>query len=356
MFSPIRVLVVDDSALVRQLLTKALSLDPRIEIVGTAKDGVEAIEKTLELAPDVVTLDIEMPELSGLEALPHLAKRSDARVIVLSCIDDPETTYQALSNGAVDFISKPEGGFASSLSDLTDHLVKKIKVAYRIEPEVVRRAQEAVVDYKMSAPPSAVRTSELSKLVVIASSTGGPPALESVFAGLSADLPAAYLLVQHLPAGFGDSLARRLSRVTDIKMVQAVDGMRIDPGHAYIAPHGRHMRVYAVEGSAPRISLDDGPLIHGVRPSADPLMRSAVDEFGPVVGVVLTGMGRDGVQGLDAVRRSGGETIAQDEETSVVWGMPGAAVAAGVVDMVVPLHRISAEVRRAIRGGVASSA
>lgn len=358
--STIKVLIVDDSALIRQMLMRALSVDPRIDVVGTAKTGVEAIEKALALAPDVITLDVEMPEMTGIEALPHILRSTRARVVMLSSIDDPDTTYHALSLGAVDFIAKPKAGFASSLSELSELMLKKIKTAYRINPD--RRITEHVppgertstqVVERAPAPhtiASAPRV--LRKVVAIAASTGGPPALEAVFSGLSADLPSAYLVVQHLPAGFTASLAKRLGKVTDIRIVEGAQDMTIEAGTAYIAPHGTHM---IVEGSRhPRIHLVEGPSIHGVKPAADPLLQSVAVVFGSrSVGVVLTGMGSDGASGLKDVHAVGGETIVQDEDTSVVWGMPGAASKLGVVDRVVPLPRIAAEVRRAVREEVA---
>lgn len=351
----IRVLVVDDSALIRQMLTRALGQDPRIEVVGTARTGTEAIERAIDLEPDVITLDIEMPELSGLEALPFLVKRTQARVIMLSSLDSTEVTYQALSAGAVDFMTKPKGGFASSLTELSEVLLKKIRVASRVDP--AKRAPESRVaagEDDDEGPPSgespAPPARELERLVVIAASTGGPPALEHVMAGLGPDLPAAYMIVQHLPSGFTSSFARRLDKASGLAVNEAADGMVVRPGNAYVAPHGAHMLVEQGSVIAPRIRLDAGPSIHGVRPAADPLFHSAADLMGEsVVGVVLTGMGSDGAAGLSAVRARGGETIVQDEATSVVWGMPGAAVRQGAAKHVVPLRMVAAEIRRAVR-------
>ena len=351
MRSTIKVLVVDDSALTRQLLTRALSVDPSIEIVGSAKTGVEAIEKSHQLRPDVVTLDVEMPELTGIEALPHIIRTTPARVVMLSAIDDPDTTYQALSMGATDFIVKPHEGFASSLAELSEVLLKQIKTAYRVLPERRRVVKVPREDRtrRLGGPGKSRNATSVERVVALAASTGGPPALETVFSGLSADLPAAYVVVQHLPAGFTDSLARRLGRVTDIQVVTAEEGDRLEAGVAYIAPHGVHTLVRGRTSS--RIMLEDSPSVHGVRPAADPTLRSVAAQFGPrATGVVLTGMGSDGVLGLDAIVKAGGETIAQDEASSVVWGMPGAAVRAGVASRVVPLDRMATEIRRTIRG------
>lgn len=358
----IRVLVVDDSALIRQMLTRALSVDPRIEIVGIARSGVEAINQAKALKPDVITLDVEMPELSGLEALPHLRRCSTARVLMLSTLDDPDTTYEALSKGAVDFITKPSSGVASSLSELSELLLKKIRIAYRIDPGVLadqvashegfaERFGTASSSPQHASAEASGTSSTLDYLVAVAASTGGPPALERLFEGLSASLPASYVVVQHLPQGFSTSLARRLSLASDINVVEAIDGMPLEPGKAVLAPYGHHVVVETVGGS-PRIRFDDSPPMHGVCPSADPLMQSAADTYGAKsVGVVLTGMGADGAKGLGSIREAGGVTIAQDEATSVVWGMPGAAVKSGAARFVVPVSLIASEVRRAVRGG-----
>lgn len=349
MRSTIKVLVVDDSALIRQMLTRALSVDPAIEVVGTARTGLEAIEKTHQLQPSVVTLDIEMPELSGLEALPHIVKSTPARVVMLSSLSDAETTYQALDQGAVDFMVKPASGFATSLASLSDELLKKIKIAHRVSPDMrlVSRRERVADGGRVVA--TARRGAPAAMAVAIAASTGGPPALETVFAGLSADLPAAYLVVQHLPAGFTSSLVRRLQRVTSVNVVEAEAGMQVDEGVAYLAPHGSHMRVGGM--NLKRIALEDSPAVHGVRPAADPLLESVAGHYATKsVGVVLTGMGSDGARGLQMIREAGGDTIAQDEATSVVWGMPGASARSGAAARVVPLGGVATEIRRAVRG------
>lgn len=349
MRSAIRVLVVDDSALVRQMLCRALSTDPGIEVVGTAGTGLEAITRAVELQPDVITLDIQMPELTGLEALPRIVKATPARVVMLTAVEDPDTAYEALDLGATDFVVKPRQGLASSLSDVADVLARKIRVAHRVPPE--RRlagrgaSREGAAMQPGGSAPSAARS--LKKVVAIAASTGGPPALEVVFSELSADVPAGYVIVQHLPAGFAESFARRLARTTDIGVEMAASGTVLQQGMAYLAPHGTHT---LVEGRAvPRLLLDASPPLHSVRPAADPLFESVAACFGEKsVGVVLTGMGIDGAKGMRAIRDAGGTTIAQDEGTSVVWGMPGAAVRADAAVCVVPLATVAREIRRAV--------
>lgn len=364
MRATIRVLVVDDSALVRQMLLQALSLDPRIEVVGVARNGVQAIESARDLSPDVITLDIEMPELNGLEALPHIRAVSDARIVILSSIDDSETMFQALSLGAVDFLPKPKGRLTMSIGELCDQLVKTIKTAHRVPPDAtaldkdtIARTMAAIAERATRAReeiprPSAEAgtTCEAHTVVAVAASTGGPPALEKMFSGLATGLPAAILVVQHLPSGFSASLCRRLSRAGGVEVVEAQDGMMLVNGRGYLAPHGAHMLVDS-DKSGPRIVLDRRtPPIHGVRPAADPLFDSVAEVFGSSsVGVVLTGMGSDGAKGLRHIRDAGGTPIVQDEETSVVWGMPGAALREKAANRTIPIGSVAAEIRRAVR-------
>ena len=349
MCSAIRVLVVDDSALVRQMLCRALSADPDIEIVGTAGTGLEAITRAAELRPDVITLDIHMPELTGLEALPQIVKTTPARVVMLTAVEDPDTAYEALDLGATDFVVKPRQGLASSLSDVADVLLRKIKIAYRVPPERRLAGGEAPREGGAARAGSPARPGArtLKKVVAIAASTGGPPALEVVFSELTADVPAAFVIVQHLPAGFAESFARRLARITDIGFDMAANGTVLQQGMAYLAPHGTHTLVEGL--GMPRLRLDSSPPLHSVRPAADPLFESVAVRFGDkAVGVVLTGMGVDGAKGMRAIRDAGGTTIAQDEGTSVVWGMPGAAVRVGAAARVLPLASVAREIRRAV--------
>jgi two-component system chemotaxis response regulator CheB len=351
--NPIRVLVVDDSALVRQIVSRILSNAPRMQVVGVARNGVEAVTAVLQLQPDVVTLDIQMPEMDGIEALKHIVRDSDARVVMLSSLDDPETTYRALESGAVEFIAKPHEGMASSMERLSEELVRAVRTAAAVSPDK-RTGPTAVPPDKEPGPERSVE--DPRQIVCIASSTGGPLALERVFAGLRTDAPAAFLVVQHLPAGFAGSFAARLARVAGFPVLEAADGMRIRSGYGYVAPWGTHMQVSGSPGAATTIRLVEGPTLHGLKPSADPLFESAAEMYGrAATGVVLTGMGSDAALGLLAIREAGGATIAQDEDTSVVWGMPGAAVKLGAAQFVVPIDRVAVEVRRTLRGPEATS-
>jgi two-component system, chemotaxis family, protein-glutamate methylesterase/glutaminase len=363
---PMRVLVVDDSALVRQIVTRILNETPRVEVVGFARNGVEAVSMVRELHPDVVTLDIQMPEMDGIEALKHIVRDSNARVVVLSSLDDPETTYRALEAGAVEFIAKPHEGMASSMGRLSTELVRAVRTAYAVSPDKRVPAGPPVPAAPAAPQPQGARpaqqpqpepaASDPRQLVCIASSTGGPLALERVFAGLRSDTPTAYLVVQHLPAGFAGSFAARLGRVAGFTVIEAADGMRIRSGFGYVAPWGMHMEVTGAPGTATLIRLVDGPTLHGLKPSADPLFETAADCYGAAVtGVVLTGMGSDAALGMVAIKAAGGVTIAQDEDTSVVWGMPGAAVKLGAAQYVVPIDRVAVEIRRTLRGPEAAS-
>jgi two-component system chemotaxis response regulator CheB len=350
----IRVLVVDDSALVRQILTRVLGEALGIEVVGTARNGVAAIEAVRELKPDVVTLDICMPEMDGLEALKHIVRDSDARVIMLSSLDDQETTFRALETGAVEFLAKPKEGLASVMDRFGADLVRAVRTAKAIEPG--KRELEPAPEPTAAIPAPPARSDDPEHLVVMAASTGGPLALERVFSGLTSEPRVAYLIVQHLPAGFAASFAGRLGRIAGFPVVEAEAGMRVRGGCGYLAPHGTHMRIKGAPGSPTKIELVDGPTLHGLKPSADPLFESAAKAFrSDVTGVVLTGMGTDGAYGLSVISQAGGQTIAQDEETSVVWGMPGSAVRLGAAKCIAPIERVSFEVLRTLRSrGVAS--
>jgi two-component system chemotaxis response regulator CheB len=328
-------------------------MDPRVVVVGTARNGVEAIEQARSLDPDVITLDVIMPELNGLEALVHIRKHTAARVVMLTTDSDSDTMYEALSLGAVDFMAKPTTGVASSLTELTETLLKKIRSAYRMPAirGVVDRAERDTVhaDGERLAPVSVENTGPPRIVVAMAASTGGPPALETVFSSLSRDVPAAYVVVQHLPMGFSASLARRLGTVGTIPGAEATDGRELESGCAYIIPYGHHATVVR-DGDSVRLRFIDSPPRHGVRPSADTLFESVASELGDhAVGVVLSGMGTDGALGAVALREAGAEVVVQDEETSTIWGMPGTTVRLGGATTVAPVGRIAAELRGVVR-------
>lgn len=336
----VRVLVVDDSALVRQLLTQMLASDPDVEVVGTAADPLIARQKIKELNPDVVTLDIEMPNMDGLSFLEKIMRLRPMPVVMVSSLTQKgaEVTVQALEMGAVDFVAKPTIDIRHGLQEKTDELLLKVKNASvsRIAP-------------RSDAPPRKVAAAAgpgyraTDRLVALGASTGGVEALKEVISALPADAPA-MVITQHMPGHFTASFAKRLNAQAAVAVTEAQDGMRILPGHAYLAPGDHHLTVVR-SGSTLTCRLDDGPLVSGHRPSVDVLFRSVAQAAGiNAIGVILTGMGKDGAEGLKEMRDAGAMTFGQDESTCVVYGMPKAAKAAGAVVSEVPLGQIAGHI------------
>ncbi|RLF04301.1 MAG: chemotaxis response regulator protein-glutamate methylesterase [Thermoprotei archaeon] len=351
--SKIRVLIVDDSALVRKILRTMLAADPEIEIVGTAQNGKEAVEKTLMLKPDVVLLDVQMPIMDGLEALRRIMGSCPTKVIMFSALTkkDADITLKALELGAVDFVTKPGGPISLDIEQVRDELIRKIKTAVhaKIPKQIVERPVFSWRQVMAVAKPSKVISREAPYIAVaIASSTGGPSAVAEVLKSFPSDFPAAVFIVQHMPAFFTKSFAEHLDMLTPLKVKEAEDGDQVYAGHAYVAPGDWHMRI---EGLAPkvRIRLEKGPRINFVRPSADPTMEDVARCFGSFsIGVVLTGMGEDGKRGVQAIKSRGGYVIAQDQNTSVVFGMPQAAIESGCVDAVLPIDEIGNEIVKVV--------
>jgi two-component system, chemotaxis family, protein-glutamate methylesterase/glutaminase len=342
----IRVLVVDDSAFVRQALSRMIASAPDMEVAGTATDGLDGVEKAKSLAPDVITLDIQMPRLGGLEALQRIMAESPVPVLLLSSLtqEGAEVTLRGLDLGAVDFVDKSRVQGSMNLLGLAEELQSKIRaLAWSRE----RRAS-ALASALPSAAAAAGAARGPMEAVVIGTSTGGPPALQVIIPSLPADLNLAILIVQHMPLGFTRSLAQRLASKSQLPVREAEDEELVKPRTVLIAPAGKHMRLRR-RGSVIRVLLDDEPRDALHRPSVDVLMTSVAKAYGSrVLGLVLTGMGADGVEGLRAIRAAGGQTVAESEETCVIYGMPKAAVEAGVVDRVVPLTRMADEIRAAV--------
>jgi two-component system chemotaxis response regulator CheB len=339
----IRVLIVDDSAFVRKALSRMLGGAPDIEVVGAAVDGQDGVEKVLSLRPDVVTLDVKMPRLDGLEALRRIMAECPTPVLLLSSLtgEGADVTLRGLDLGALDFVDKSSVEGHMNLLALADELVEKVRglaKAHRRPPVAPAAAQLPLPEFAR----------QRADLVVIGTSTGGPAALQTVIPALPADLSVPVLVVQHMPIGFTRSLAERLDQRSDLVVREARDGEALSPGRVLIAPAGRHLKVHRVQGE-PRVLLDYEPLDALHRPSVDVLMQSAARTFGgAVLGVVLTGMGADGVEGLRAIRAAGGRTLAESEDTCVIYGMPKAAIEAGVVHRVAALDRIADEIRAAV--------
>jgi two-component system chemotaxis response regulator CheB len=336
----IRVLVVDDSILMRSIIGDMLNVPGEIEVVGVAKNGLEAIARAKELKPDVITMDVEMPKMDGITALRQIMKEQPTPVIMLSAVTKEGSwqTIMALSAGAVDFVAKPSGSISLDIDRVKGILIEKIRAVCSINRSKLRSFTELPEVQK--APSRA--TARAKKVVIIGSSTGGPGALEQVVPRLPENLKAGVLIVQHMPPGFTRSLAERLNRISTFEVKEAQDGDAIVEGRALLAPGDYHMIVRKGAGPGHIVSMSQEPPVHRVRPAADVTMKSAARAYGSsIVGVVLTGMGTDGAFGLKEIKDQGGRTIACDEKTSVIFGMPKAAIELGCVDRVEPLGDIA---------------
>lgn len=339
---PIRVMVVDDSAFMRKIIGDLLSQDSEIQVVGNARDGLEALEKIESAVPDVITLDVEMPRMDGLTALKEILKRRPVPVVMVSSLtqEGAETTIRALAQGAFDFVAKPSGAISLDMGRVAQELVKKVKLAARMG---VRRIT--------LPPPPMPKTKAkrvqgmggrlVDRLVVIGCSTGGPGALHHVVPALSEDLAAGVLIVQHMPAGFTRSLAQRLDELSSVRVREAAEGDSIERGKALVAPGGFHMTLREDLS----IALNQDPPVHGVRPAVDKTFESVVPLFrSRCLGVIMTGMGYDGGKGALVLKKAGGRVIAQNESTCVVYGMPKVVVEMGAADQVLPLDAIPAAI------------
>ncbi|HEX2944693.1 MAG TPA: chemotaxis response regulator protein-glutamate methylesterase [Clostridia bacterium] len=347
MVRDIGVLVVDDSAFMRKMLTDILESSRDIKVVGTARDGLEALKKVKELNPDIITLDVEMPSMDGLSCLKELQKITDTPVIMLSSHTGTgeKATIEALEAGALDFITKPTGLFDISGEEKKKEIIEKVKMARLIGPGRYKAERPVSVLPQTKAAQTArtVRKyNDLKTLVVIGTSTGGPKALQEVIPFIPEDIPAALVIVQHMPPGFTKSLAERLNTLSRLTVKEGENNEVIRPGFAYIAPGDFHMEVYS-EGPDMKIRLTKNPPIGSLRPAVNVLMDSvAKTEFPNVIGVVMTGMGNDGKDGIVKMKKANNAIIiSQDEQSCVVYGMPKSAVSTGVVDAIVPLKEIS---------------
>jgi two-component system chemotaxis response regulator CheB len=353
--SKIRVLVVDDAVVIRRMVADELSADPDIEVVPAA-NGKIALAKLTQVNPDLVLLDIEMPELDGLTALREIRKvYPKLPVIMFSALTErgARATIEALALGATDYFTKPTGpgGAEASLRLIRDELVPEIKtLCRRTTPRDAPHSPAAPTPGVPGTRPEAVRSGPV-EIVAIATSTGGPNALTDLFGGLPGDLPVPILLVQHMPPMFTQLLAERLTAQSALKVEEGRAGTVLAPGRAWIAPGDFHMAV-AREGTRVHLVLNQDPPENSCRPAADVLFTSVARAFGSgTLGVVLTGMGRDAYRGCEAIRAAGGQVIAQDEPTSVVWGMPGFVARGGLADRVLPLGLIAADIVRRVRAG-----
>ena len=370
-YEPLRVMVVDDSAVIRGLISRWIDAEPDMTVAGSIRTGLDAVNQIVRVNPDVVVLDIEMPDMDGLTALPLLLeKKRDLVVIMASTLTrrNAEISFRALSLGASDYIPKPESTREMSAADIFKRdLVDKIRhlgarlrrpavvaspplspAAQPVRASQPRTPAAAGVSHALTLRPF---TAVQPRVLLVGSSTGGPQALMSLVAGIGPVIDQyPVLITQHMPPTFTTILAEHLARTSGRAAHEGVDGEEIKAGHIYLAPGGRHMRV-ARSGHHPVIALDDGPQINFCKPAVDPLFTSAVEFWQrAILAVVLTGMGSDGAQGGKAIAAAGGNVIAQDEATSVVWGMPGAVANTGVCAAVLPLNQIAPKVVRVFAG------
>lgn len=368
--SKTKVLIVDDSALVRNMLEEMLSSDPAIEVVGTASDPYMARDKIKQLHPDVLTLDVEMPRMDGVTFLKNLMRLHPMPVVMVSTLTavGADVTFEALDLGAVDFVTKPKIDLVNTFEDYTAEICRKVKAAAGVSKMALERKYarysanlESKAQVVSSAPVKKVaekytadavlakrafnnrhfRTTD--KIIALGASTGGTEAIKEVLMRLPARTPG-IVITQHIPAAFSLPFAKRMDSISEMTVMQAEDGQQILPGHVYIAPGGQHLLI-ARDGARYICRLNDGPPVNRHKPSVDVMFRSVVQNVGPnSIGVLLTGMGNDGAEGLKELQGVGAPTIAQDEKTSVVWGMPGEAVKLGAADMVLPLEKIAQKI------------
>lgn len=339
--SRIRVLIVDDSPFIRKALVRIFESEPAIEVAGVARDGKEALDKVMALSPDVVTLDIMMPGMDGIETLKIIMETKPTPVLMLSQFtrEGAELTLNALELGAMDVVDKSSAGLMD-FSRLTFEITTKIKAIAGSKPQKITEQSKTL---------QGITGKNIIDVVAIGTSTGGPPALQVILPKFPADIRFGLLIVQHMPQGFTGPLARRLDTICNIHIKEAEEGDRIQPGLALIAPSGLHMKVQKMRGpesgASGWIKLDIEPsgAIH--KPSADVLFESVAEKYGSrAIGVILTGMGSDGAKGMQRIKERGGLTIAQDEATSTIFGMPKAAIERGVVSRVAPVTSIAKEI------------
>lgn len=352
-------LVIDDSAYNRRTLSRLLEETGFVQVVATASDGEEGLRRALAIGPDLVTVDLEMPRMDGFTFLRILMAQRPTPVIVISGQANDQNVFRALEFGAVDFLAKPTRFISDRLLDIKDELAAKVRAVREMTIENLRKRTPAVGNAARSpaadglaggrAPAPAARTSRL-EIVTVGASTGGPTAIQSIVTRLDAEFPVPIVVAQHMPPGFTRTFAERLDRLSRLSVEEAKDGDRVEPGRVLIAPGGANT-VVVRSGKGLTVRLEDREEGQPYVPSVDRLFESAAAAAGTrVLGVLLTGMGNDGRRGMVAIKRAGGQTVAESEETAIIFGMPREAIAAGVVDRVLPLPEVVPELQR--RAGV----
>jgi two-component system, chemotaxis family, protein-glutamate methylesterase/glutaminase len=341
--SKIKVLIVDDSACSRQTIKKTLEKEPGIDVVGISSDGLDAMTKTLKLKPDLITLDIEMPEMDGFTFLRWLMKKNPVPVIIVSAYSDSKTVFKALELGAADFIAKPLKLTQAELQNMGKDLVLKLKEIRNLRMDRLSKTLE-LSEEKNIQKPVHDKSSHHVEAVAIGSSTGGPAAIKVILSRLPSDFPAAIAISQHMPKGFTYSFAERLNGTSKIQVKEAEEGDELEKGKVLVSPGGYHM-LFKKKGRRIVATLKEPNNIDKYIPSVDIMMTSLADVYGPkAMGVILTGMGSDGKAGMLEIRKRGGYTIVESEETAVVFGMPSEVIKAGVAGRVLPISDIPAEI------------
>lgn len=353
--APIRLLIVDDSVVVRSLLSRWLAAEPDIELAGQAVNGREGVRMAEELKPDVIVLDVEMPELDGIGAIPEILRKAPgARILMASTLTrrNAEITLKALALGASDYLAKPESGAIAAAVDFRRDILDRVRALGARRPHAAPEAQARAIPNaagKLRPPLSDIFTKP-PEILVIGSSTGGPQALGALIGAIGGRIAAPILVVQHMPPMFTAILSEHLSKVSPAPTAEARQGEPIRPGSVYVAPGDHHMRIVRRFGAL-TIALDQSPPVNFCRPAVDPLFQSAAETHPRgALGVVLTGMGADGRKGAEAIAAAGGAVIVQDEATSVVWGMPGAVANAGLASMVAPIKDLAPAIVAAFQG------
>lgn len=354
----IKVLIADDSAFMRKLLSDLLAAEPDFTVIDTARNGKDAIEKVKRLKPDLITMDIEMPVLDGIKALEIIMQEAPTPVVMISSLTKAgaEATVRALELGAVDFVAKTAGPICN-IGDISTEIVTKCRAAVKANFKLLIPKQSAVIKTVATTPIQAkpLTISTFSKglnlneqLVAIGTSTGGPRALQEVLTKLPGNLPCGVIIVQHMPPGFTKSLSERLNSLCALTVKEAQNNDVIQPGLVLIAPGDYHMLIER-EGNKSIIKLNQNPPIGGHRPAVDPMLESVAKIYGHrAVGVILTGMGHDGAKGMQSIKNMNGYTIAEDQSTAVVFGMPKSAIELGVVDKIAPLSAIANEIIKSV--------
>ena len=358
----VKVLIVDDSALVRQILSEILNSDPDIEVVGAAADPYAAREKIKKLAPDVITLDVEMPRMDGITFLGNLMRLRPTPVVMISSLTEQgaDVTLRALELGAVDFVSKPKLDISQGLEQYAEEILLKVKAAAGARVRTLSRkpvsstlaaagvAEKHTADAVLDKRPGRGHFRTTERIIGIGASTGGTEAIKDLLRELPPDMPG-IVVSQHIPEAFSAPFATRLNNQSQLTVLEAKDGQQVLAGHAYIAPGNRHLLVHR-DGARYICRLNDGPPVNRHKPSVDVMFRSLAQHAGSnTVGVILTGMGDDGAAGLGEIQESGGSTLVQDEKSSVVWGMPGEAYKRGFADQVLTLSKIPTHLIRLAR-------